>query len=61
MIAHVLFYFHYSTFAGRSLYLEDIYVTPEYRNKGIASEMLQRLASVGHIDYEYTGIRYIPH
>lgn len=31
-----LYYFRYSTWKGKSLYLEDIYVKPEYRRKGLA-------------------------
>ena len=41
-------YFHnYSTFVGKKgLYLEDIYVRPEYRGKEIGRKMLFRLAKI---------------
>lgn len=41
-------YFHsFSTFLGkRGIYLEDIYVEPEYRGRGIGSALLRRLAKI---------------
>lgn len=42
-----LFFKNYSTWRGRhGLYLEDIYVTPAHRRKGIAKELLRRLAAL---------------
>ncbi len=34
----------YSTWAGRSLYLEDLFVEPEYRGRGIGKALLTRVA-----------------
>lgn len=34
MVGYGLYYFIYSTWKGRSVYLEDIYVRPEYRGTG---------------------------
>jgi GNAT superfamily N-acetyltransferase len=41
-------YFHnYSTFVGRpGLYMEDLFVLPEYRRQGIGRQLLTHLASV---------------
>jgi GNAT superfamily N-acetyltransferase len=44
-VAYALFFHNFSTFLGRKgLYLEDLYVKPEYRGKGYAKEMLTQLA-----------------
>lgn len=43
-----VFFYTYSTFAGsRALYLEDLYVRPEARGKGVAKELLACLARLG--------------
>lgn len=34
MVGYGLYYFIYSTWKGRNIYLEDIYVKPEYRGTG---------------------------
>ena len=40
-----LFFHNFSTFLGKpGLYLEDLYVKPEFRNKGIGREVLAFLA-----------------
>ncbi|XP_075061039.1 thialysine N-epsilon-acetyltransferase-like [Mixophyes fleayi] len=44
LVGYALSYPVYSTFEGRSLYLEDLYVTPEYRGKGIGSKLLTAVA-----------------
>ena len=44
-VAYSLFFHNFSTFLGRKgLYLEDLYVKPEYRGKGYAKTMLKQLA-----------------
>lgn len=41
------YFFHYSTWLGRSgLYLEDLFVRPEQRGKGIGKALLTELARV---------------
>lgn len=46
-IGFALFFHNFSTFVGRSgLYLEDIYILPEYRGKGYGKAMLKKLASI---------------
>jgi len=47
VVAYALFFHNYSTFLGkRGLYLEDIYVQPSQRGRGIGKLMLQHLASL---------------
>ncbi len=46
-IGFALFFQNFSTFVGRAgLYLEDLYVLPEYRGKGYGKAILKRLASI---------------
>lgn len=42
-----LYFFNYSTWLGRpGLYLEDLFVLPEYRGLGIGKALLQRVAAI---------------
>ncbi len=42
-----LFFYDYSTWMGRpGIYLEDLYVLPEFRGRGIGKALLQRVAAV---------------
>jgi GNAT superfamily N-acetyltransferase len=46
-VAFALFFPNFSTFLGRpGMYLEDIYVLPEYRGRGIGKAMLRELARI---------------
>lgn len=46
-VGFALFFHNFSTFLGRSgLYLEDLYVFPEYRGKGYGKALLRKLASL---------------
>ena len=46
-IGFALFFHNFSTFLGRSgLYLEDLYVLPEFRGKGYGKALLQKLAAI---------------
>lgn len=38
-VAFAVWFFSYSTWKGRCLYLEDLYVQPEHRRKGIAKRL----------------------
>lgn len=42
-----LFFHNFSTFLGRAgLYLEDLFVWPEYRGKGFGKALIKKLASI---------------
>ena len=44
-VGFALFFHNFSTFLGRrGLYLEDLYVRPEYRGRGIGKAILKKLA-----------------
>jgi len=46
-VAFALFFHNFSTFLGRAgIYLEDLYVNPEVRGKGIGKIMLSQLAKI---------------
>ena len=45
--AFALFFYHYSTWMGRpTLFLEDVFVRPRFRGKGIGKALLRRLAKL---------------
>ena len=44
-ISFALFFYNFSTFIGKpGIYLEDLYVKPEYRSKGFGRKMLAYIA-----------------
>ena len=46
-IGFALFFHNFSTFLGRTgIYLEDLYVMPEYRGKGYGKALLKKLAQI---------------
>ena len=46
-VGFALFFHNFSTFLGRSgVYLEDLYVKPEYRGKGYGKGLLKKLAQI---------------
>ena len=46
-VGFALFFHNFSTFLGRAgIYLEDLYVLPEYRGKGYGKAILKKLASI---------------
>ena len=57
-VGFALFFHNFSTFLGRAgLYLEDLYVLPEYRGKGYGKGLLKQLAAIavergcGHMEW----------
>jgi GNAT superfamily N-acetyltransferase len=46
-VGFALFFHNYSTWRGRSgLYLEDLFVVPEFRHRGIGRKLLTHLAGI---------------
>ena len=46
-VGFALFFHNFSTFLGRAgVYLEDLYVKPEYRGKGYGKGLLKKLAQI---------------
>lgn len=46
IVGFALYYFGYSTWKGRTLYLEDIYVIDEARNKGIGQALFDEVVQI---------------
>ena len=46
-VGFALFFHNFSTFLGRAgIYLEDLFVLPEYRGKGYGKALLKKLANI---------------
>jgi len=46
-VGFALFFHNFSTFLGRAgIYLEDLFVKPEYRGKGYGKALLKKLAAI---------------
>lgn len=46
-VGYALFFHNFSTFLGRAgIYLEDLFVKPEYRGKGYGKALLKQVASI---------------
>lgn len=47
VIGYALFFHNFSTFLGRAgIYLEDLYIRPEYRGNGYGRAMIGKLAAI---------------
>ncbi len=44
-VGMALFYFRYSTWKGKNLFLEDLFVLPEHRGLGLGKKVMQYLAA----------------
>ncbi len=48
-VGFALYFYNFSTFLGRAgIYLEDLFVLPEYRGKGYGKGLLQKLAKTAY-------------
>lgn len=46
VVGYALFYYIYSTFKGKNVYLEDLYVKQSYRKRGIGSDLMKTVAKI---------------
>jgi len=52
------YFYHYSTWLGRAgLFLEDLFVKPELRGKGIGKALLAELAKIA-VENDYYGVKW---
>jgi len=49
-VGYALFFDYYSTWHGPGFYLEDLYVRPNFRRRGIARALLGRVAAIAESD-----------
>ncbi|KAM9111666.1 thialysine N-epsilon-acetyltransferase isoform 1-T1 [Pangshura tecta] len=47
IVGYGLYFFTYSTWKGRNIYMEDLYVMPEFRGKGIGKKLMSKIAEIG--------------
>lgn len=52
-VGYALFFNTYSTWEGKSLMLEDIFVKPNFRKMGVGKKMFQAIAKVNQKLNEY--------
>jgi GNAT superfamily N-acetyltransferase len=50
IIGIALYYFKYSTWKGRGIYLDDIIVTEQYRRKGVGTLLMDEMIRVAKIE-----------
>ncbi len=43
IIGYVICFFAYYTWIGKSLYMDDLYVKPEFRGKGLGTQLINRV------------------
>ncbi len=46
VVGFALFYMNYSTWKGKCLYLEDLFILPEYRQHGIGSQLFDEVVNI---------------
>lgn len=48
IVAYAIFFPYFSSFKGeKSIYLEDVYLKPEFRNIGIGEKFIREIAKIG--------------
>jgi GNAT superfamily N-acetyltransferase len=43
LIGYVTYFFCYYTWTGKAIYLDDLYITLEYRNKGLGTSLINKV------------------
>ncbi|XP_041658039.1 thialysine N-epsilon-acetyltransferase-like isoform X1 [Cheilinus undulatus] len=46
VVGYAVYFYTYSTWKGRTVYLEDLYVMPEFRGTGIDKGLLSKVAEI---------------
>lgn len=46
IIGFATYFFCYYTWSGKAIYLDDLYVKPEYRGKGLGTALMQKVISL---------------
>ncbi|KAL7375306.1 hypothetical protein ABVT39_015248 [Epinephelus coioides] len=46
-IGYALYFYAYSSWTGRAVYMEDLYVMPDFRGKGIGKALMSKVAQLG--------------
>ncbi|KAF7664256.1 hypothetical protein LDENG_00183030 [Lucifuga dentata] len=46
-VGYALYFYAYSSIKGRTIYMEDLYVMPEFRGKGIGKALMSKVAQLG--------------
>jgi GNAT superfamily N-acetyltransferase len=47
---YALFFDHYSSFRGRAIFLEDLFVRPQFRRKNVGKALFARVATIARED-----------
>ena len=46
IIGYVVFFYCYFTWSGKALYMDDLYITPDYRGKGLGTRFITMLKEI---------------
>ena len=46
IIGYVAFFYCYFTWSGKALYMDDLYITPDYRGKGLGTRFITMLKEI---------------
>ncbi len=46
IVGYVTYFFGYYTWVGKSLYMDDLYVRPQYRGQGLGTRLIERVITL---------------